>query len=154
MLLWQSINIEMFAQVCRQPEPGVGSALNFLMYHKDELTQKPNKNGRIKEFSHRKNQAIEAIDPKDPKIPNESTPDETGIRDLLWCLSTATRRILTEQVWQYFKHFHSPTRVLFFSNRGSGLSLSQISYLRRIKRFKRSIISPLFSPLFLSFLAP
>ena len=72
--------------------------MNFLMYHKGELTQKPNKNGRIKEFNHRKNLAIEAIDPKDPKIPTESTQNETGVRGLLWCLSPATRRILTEQV--------------------------------------------------------
>jgi len=61
---------------------------------------------------------MEATDPKDLKIPNESTQNEIKMRSPLWCLSPATRRILTEQVWQYFKQFHSPTGVLFlfFSN--------------------------------------
>lgn len=50
--------------------------MNFIVYYKGELTQKPNQNRRIKEFNHRKNQAMEVIDPKFPERLNECTQDE------------------------------------------------------------------------------
>lgn len=93
---------------------------------------------------------MEAVDPNRLKIPDKSTQDEmlshSGVRNLLRWLSPATRRVLTEWVWTYFTRFHSPAGALFFSNRKSGLSLSWLSYLRRIEGSKEAFFFLLLLP--------